>query len=238
MSLRNLLDGAALGAATMYFFDPASGQRRRRACEDQFRHLSHVVCDQWDMAVRDLHNRTAGLTSFILPRPDRDDSDEAIVDRVRSRLGHVVKHPKALEITARDGRITLKGPVLRNEERAATRCVAATPGVKDVEHRLEVHDSADIPALQNAHDPHGENHQCPLTPANRLMTLVGGLAAASYITRRPMLVLGTLAMALATSPIVKSQINEQKAVERSQAQSRRSKAAPRGRSTSKAVVEE
>jgi hypothetical protein len=36
-----LLSGAALGAATMYFFDPQLGRQRRASCMSEFNHLLH-----------------------------------------------------------------------------------------------------------------------------------------------------------------------------------------------------
>lgn len=57
------LGGAALGAVTMYYFDPQLGRRRRSVCEDQFVKLWHDTRDAAEVAGRDLAHRAQGLAA-------------------------------------------------------------------------------------------------------------------------------------------------------------------------------
>ena len=51
---------AALGALTMYFFDPARGRRRRALCMDQLTGAANTVKDVVGSKARDLTNRARG----------------------------------------------------------------------------------------------------------------------------------------------------------------------------------
>ncbi|HEX3868844.1 MAG TPA: BON domain-containing protein [Pirellulales bacterium] len=221
MGLRSFVRGAAIGAVTMYFYDPQHGRRRRAVCEDQFRHLCNVLSSGWDMAVRDLSNRTSGLVSMVLPSGYGEVDDDVLVARVRARLGHAVTHPHAIEVHAHDGYVTLKGAVLRHELEAVIRAVASTPGVRDVEPDLEIHEEADIQPLQGGRAERSESEMCPLSPASRLLTLVGGVWLASHLTRRPITLLGTMGIGLAVWPIITSQMRELEAVDQQRRQSSR-----------------
>jgi osmotically-inducible protein OsmY len=61
-----------------------------------------------------------------------------------------VSNAGAVTVTARDGRVTLQGPVLERELDDLLRAVRKVPGVRDVVNELEVHPGADkVPALQD-----------------------------------------------------------------------------------------
>ncbi|HEY1378235.1 MAG TPA: hypothetical protein VGF55_15655 [Gemmataceae bacterium] len=55
------LGGAALGAVTMYYFDPDRGRGRRSVCEDQWAARGRRAARYLDKAGRDLANRATGL---------------------------------------------------------------------------------------------------------------------------------------------------------------------------------
>ena len=61
---------------------------------------------------------------------------------MRSRIGRVVSHPHAIRVTARAGRVTLRGPILAEEVDELLACVSAVQGVTGVENWLEVHERA------------------------------------------------------------------------------------------------
>src|SRR4051794_33595276 len=97
-----LLGGAALGALTMYYFDPQSGRRRRAVCEDWFASLGHETADAAAVVGRDLTHRARGLAAEARHLVIKDHADDRIItDRVRAALGRVVSHPRAIEVTAR-----------------------------------------------------------------------------------------------------------------------------------------
>ena len=76
-------------------------------------------------------------------------SNDVLEARVRSKLGRVVSHPKALEVKAVDGLIILSGPILAAEVHPLLDAIIHVRGVKNIENYLEEHEQAgDIPALQ------------------------------------------------------------------------------------------
>jgi hypothetical protein len=139
-----------LGAGLMYYFDPDRGRSRRARARDRVRHALKAIDHEIDVTARDLSNRAHGLVArgrSLLA--DGRAFDSVIVARVRSRLGHVIAHPHAVEVTSCGGRVLLSGPVLACERRRLLSAVAAVPGVAGVEDRLQVYQRpGDHPALQ------------------------------------------------------------------------------------------
>lgn len=145
--------GLGVGAATMFLLDPHSGNRRRALVRDKAVHYSRIpdqARERLDDMLRDARNRANGMIArlrgqFTFGTP----SDDVLVARVRSRLGHVVTHPSALDVTAHDGLVTLRGPILLNEVDRALMAVRLIPGVSDLVNQLETHVTADgVPGLQ------------------------------------------------------------------------------------------
>jgi len=65
--------------------------------------------------------------------------DDILVARVESKIGRVVSHPGAIDVRAKDGRVTLRGPVLASEVNNLIGGVRSVRGVTDVEDQLTVH---------------------------------------------------------------------------------------------------
>src|SRR5688500_1210728 len=106
-----MLSGAGLGAALMYAFDPDRGKRRRALVKDKLVSASDKAVDAASATARDLRNRAQGLYASVASSTE-DTSDEVLVARVRSKMGRVVSHPSAIEVTSDQGRIALSGPIL------------------------------------------------------------------------------------------------------------------------------
>jgi hypothetical protein len=145
-----MLTGASFGATIMYMLDPDLGRRRRALVKDQFASLPNTFQDAASVTARDLKNRSTGFFSEARARLlDNQASDEVLIDRVRSKLGFFVRHPSAIEVQARDGRIILSGPVLSDEVQQLLDGVRLVRGVRDVENHLEVHsEPGNVPGLQ------------------------------------------------------------------------------------------
>lgn len=146
--------GVSLGARLMYMLDPGHGRRRRAMARDRVLWLAHQAELTVDRGVRDLFHRARGVAdetySLLSPKPV---TDQALRDRVRSRLGRATSHPHAIEVEARDGWVTLKGAVLQEEVRRVLWAVRAVPGVKHVDNRMQAHPQADVPDLQGGSPP-------------------------------------------------------------------------------------
>jgi hypothetical protein len=122
-----MLAGGAAGvsAAAIYLFHPERGSAHRAK-------------------IRDLRNRAVGLGAGLRYRvAGRKVDDTVLVERVRSRLGLASGHAKAIEVSSTDGRLRLAGDVLADEHDAVVRTVSRTPGVRDVDDALVVHETID-----------------------------------------------------------------------------------------------
>jgi Putative phospholipid-binding domain. len=139
-----------IGAALMYFFDPDSGRRRRALLRDKGTSMVKKSKDAVSATAKNLSNRASGLVAGAKSSVSEDHlTDEVLVNRVRSEMGRVVSHPSAVQVTANQGRVTLTGAVLADEEEKLLEGVRSVRGVTDVENRLEVHTTADtISALR------------------------------------------------------------------------------------------
>jgi hypothetical protein len=146
---RTLLMGLGLGVGLMYFMDPERGRRRRALVRDKVAHTTRVSSNALGAVGLDLGHRVTGLLARargVLHRRPVDDG--VLVERVRAKLGRVVSHPHAIDVNAMNGYVRLRGPVLQPEAIRLVRAVARVPGVRDVIDALDVHLTADIPALQ------------------------------------------------------------------------------------------
>src|SRR6185369_8161518 len=126
-----LLFGAGLGAGTaaMFLLDPDRGKRRRALVGDKLAVLTRMTGDCIEVTTRDVTNRTRGLVSEIKSRLSSEQpADSVLVDRVRSKLGRAVSHPSAIKVTAKDGNVTLAGPILASEVPHLLSCVKWTAG--------------------------------------------------------------------------------------------------------------
>ena len=104
-------------------------------------------------------------------------SDAVLVDRIRSRMGHVVSHPRTIEVTADAGQVVMRGPVFAAEVDRLLSSVAGITGVKNVENRLEVHETAEnVPALQAGIEPGGTRFEVlqQIWPASATAVVAAG----------------------------------------------------------------
>ena len=182
---KGLLLGAGLGAAAMFLLDPARGKRRRTLVRDKLAMVTRMTGDCIDVTTRDVTNRTRGLISEIKSRISSEQPDDSVlVDRVRSKLGRVVSHPSAINVTAQNGTVTLSGPVLADEVPHLLSCVKWTAGVQDINNNLDVHEEAENhPALQGGRERTGGRFallQENWSPTARLLAGTAGASLAVY----------------------------------------------------------
>jgi hypothetical protein len=135
-----LVNGMIIGAMIMYIFDEHRGAKRRAYARDKLVRAGHLLGRTINKRSRDLMHRVAGsvaeLRSSIRDRAV-DIPDEILVSRVRSQLGHVVAHPGLLEVSAREGFVSVRGPVLREEVEGIEKRLGKIRGVKDCRLDLE-----------------------------------------------------------------------------------------------------
>jgi uncharacterized membrane protein len=141
--------GGALAAAVAFAL---AKPLRRAQARDRVKSAAAHTRSLFKKAGVDARNRLVGKAAATKSRLRRDDtSDEKLMARVRTQLGHVVSHPHAIEVQAHQGRVTVSGPILRREVGRLLRTIRSVRGVHGVENRLEPHDRGDaVPALQGA----------------------------------------------------------------------------------------
>lgn len=213
MNWTPLVVGLGLGAGLAYVLDPNQGRRRRAYLRDQSVQAANRLGRSLPVTATDLKNRAQGLAAEARARLRRESvPDEVLVERVRSAMGRAVSHPHAIEVMAENGRVTLQGPVLENEENALVAVVASVRGVENVDNRLERHRGpGNLPELQPGSTRPGRyglaRENWP--PAARLLAgITGGSLIAYGVSRRGglgtslgMLGLGLLARGATNLPL-------------------------------------
>jgi uncharacterized membrane protein len=177
------------GAGLMYLFDPDRGACRRARLKDKAAHAINKTGAAAGSVSRDLTNRVRGLAAqagSVFKSGDAD--DDTLAARVRSKMGRAVSHPGAIEVTARDGVVTLGGDALIHEVDALLSCARSTPGVRGVDNQLQIHNRpGDIPNLQGGRARGGarfELMQSNWAPATRLLAALTGGALMGVCLRR------------------------------------------------------
>jgi len=170
----------AAGAATMYLLDRNRGRRRRALLRDQVVHSQHELTRLAGKTARDISHHVEGLAAKAGSLFSTQElPDYALDDRVRSAMGHVVSHPGAIDVTSRDGLVTLTGWIVAREAEPFLRAVAGVRGVKRVASRLSVTEHPEhISDLQGGIPRTGrrwELFQQRWSPATRV--LIGGVSA-------------------------------------------------------------
>ena len=182
------LMGLSLGSCVMFVLDPDRGGRRRALIRDRLVSAAHETHDAVTGATTHLGNRATGKLARIKRRffGPMTVSDRVLADRVRAQLGRLVSHPRAVDVTARHGVVEVSGPVLRDERASLLAAIAFVPGIVKVEDRLDVHDWADVPALQGGvtriEASRPERHLRPALGASLGLGVIA--AAALYAARR------------------------------------------------------
>jgi uncharacterized membrane protein len=210
-----IIGAAGVGAGVMYLLDPEAGRRRRHRAIDGCVSLTHRSQTFFGRASRDIGHRLKGAAAEARHAFTRDDASGArLAARIRARIGRVVSHPHAIDVSVEDGRVILSGPILEREVDELVSAVSGIRGVGVVENRLEPHETGlGIPALQGGSPrvERGELMQENWTPAIRVGAMLAGAGMAAYgIARKDALgaALGTigvgfLARGLSNRPMTK-----------------------------------
>ncbi|HLA75416.1 MAG TPA: SRPBCC family protein [Gammaproteobacteria bacterium] len=185
-----LMRGLGLGAGLMYLLDPDKGRRRRALLRDKALYLWHKTAHTTGTMTRDLQQRTRGIIAeaqTLFKQPAQVD-DSVLAERVRAKLGRIVSHPHAIGVSAREGRVTLSGPILADEIDTLLLWTRAVPGVRGVENQLEAHhEPGHISALQGG-APRANKDYASLaeqwSPGAQLIGGLGGGALLSYGVKR------------------------------------------------------
>jgi hypothetical protein len=177
--------GLGLGTGLMFLLDPDRGKRRRALLRDKCVWSARKTGEAAQVTARDLRNRAQGIASSVQSRFTSKPVDDAkLTDRVRSKMGRVVSHPGAIQVTAQDGVVTVAGPILLDEVPHLLAEVNRVSGVKEVVNNLEPHAQGDNhPALQGGRERQGSRPdflQENWSPATRFIAGALGASLAAY----------------------------------------------------------
>ena len=133
---------AGFGAGVLFaaLVDPRRGAARRALLRDKALSFLRRARMEAQREARDLSQRAQGA-DYEATHGGEDVPDDILVERVRAQLGRPVSHPRAIEVRADSGCITLSGPILRNEVDDTIARVARVRGVKSVRNALDVQDA-------------------------------------------------------------------------------------------------
>ena len=189
-TLLAIIGTTGLGVLTVYILDPVTGRMRRAKARDQLTRFQRKAKDAASVTARDLRNRAVGTFAEGRAKIFGETVDDTVlVERVRSKLGFMVRHPSFIDVRASDGRVTLSGPILSDEVQQLVRGVAAVRGVCDVENILEVHERAEeVPGFEaDIPKPSGETIdllQRHWAPSTRFLIGTAGAALALLANHR------------------------------------------------------
>ncbi len=193
VNARSALAGLVAGAAAVALLEPRGGARRRDLLVQRTAHAGKAARQFGAKAVRDLANRSRGLVASARSSARETTApDEVLRERVRARLGRFSSHPSATEVSAHEGVVELRGPVLEAEAERVLRGVRRVRGVRELVDHLERHaEPGNVPGLQGGAGragPRPELMQENWAPGTRLLTFASGtwLAASGLRMRRPM----------------------------------------------------
>jgi CBS domain-containing protein len=173
-----------LGVGLMYMLDPARGRYRRSVVRDKAYSLYSDVGYAAGKVQRDMRNRMSGVVAAAKSKVSSEDTadDRKLEARIRSRMGRVISHPRAVHVTVSGGQVTLDGDILASESSALLSEVRSVTGVQNVDNRLQVHESAEhVSSLQGGAERSGSRMnfmQSNWAPATRVVggAIGGGLA--------------------------------------------------------------
>lgn len=144
----------AAGMVAMYYFDEQNGRRRRALLGDKARSATRRGLHSGKQEARHLANQARGVAATgNLERTSHrpPDNDWQLHERIRAEMGHVVRHPGAIDVLVRDGRVTLGGDILKSEVGPLLACVRGIAGVQHVDNQLSEHEHPDgISSLQGS----------------------------------------------------------------------------------------
>lgn len=179
--LLSSIGATATAAAMMFFLDPKRGRRRRALVRDKTFHFTRDAGTSLGRASRDLGNRTRGVaaTTWSCVRPHASPDDDVLAERVRSKLGRVVSHPRAIEVSVRDGIVALRGDIVQSEVPHVMRRIYSVPDVKDVRNEMRTHrNEADFPGFPIArHGGDGGFRRAHLPGVRLALGAAGGAMA-------------------------------------------------------------
>jgi hypothetical protein len=160
-----MLTGTGLGCLAMYALDPETGRTRRALARDKMTKIQKKAGEAAVVTARDLKDRTLGTLAEGRSLFERSVDDAVLVERVRSRLGYLVRYPSSIHVHADGSRVFLSGSAFADECEQLIHGMKSIRGVREVDNRLQIHERAeDFPGLQGELKPRPTGRPIDLMP--------------------------------------------------------------------------
>jgi hypothetical protein len=175
------LGAVGAGAGLMFLLDPDRGGSRRGFIGDKALHVAKFFGRGVARHSRDMANRAQGMVAETSARVARETvPDQVLAERVRSKIGRVVTHPRAIDVTAERGVVELRGAMLRSERPRAIRVAESVRGVRAVQHDalMTYSDEQHVTNVQSGSRP---RELKPAKTSNKRGSLRTGLALVSGV---------------------------------------------------------
>jgi hypothetical protein len=149
-SARSSVLGAGIGVTSMFLLDPARGARRRALIRKKVSFARRKTMDAAGATWRDMSNRMYGLQARGRSLFVREAIDDATLkERVKTALGRVTTHPRAISVSVDNRCVRLSGDALASEARSIVSAVSRVRGVAKVQSNLRTHAGANnVPMLR------------------------------------------------------------------------------------------
>jgi osmotically-inducible protein OsmY len=153
----NVTAAFAAGAIAMYYLDSTMGRRRRVLVRDKIVGVSHDAADFVEAKGKRMVDRVKGVVatgSLDRKSSTEPQSDAQLRERVRSRMGHLVSHPLAIEVSVEDGVVRLSGQILAHELDGLLSQLTDMTGVRKVHNALAtLNDPSGFAESQRGQEP-------------------------------------------------------------------------------------
>jgi uncharacterized membrane protein len=173
-----LFVGAVLSSAATLIAAALAARPQRRRLFESIEHGASGTRNLLGKAARDARNRAVGAVASTRAVLHRDTaSDEKLVARVRSRLGHVVAHPHAMDVSVSGGHVVVAGPIMRGQRERVIREVRRVRGVRGVTAQLREEDEA---IVRRASSEIAQERWIPSLRAAASITGVAAIASSAF----------------------------------------------------------
>jgi hypothetical protein len=133
LSRLGLLGALAAGALAMYYLDPELGRRRRGL-------LAELVRSGLPAARREARREGRARRAYHRVTQADPQSDAQLRDQIQTRLGRLVSHPGAIDVSVSNGVVRLSGRVLAKERSGLLDQVQQMAGVQKLINAMTAYD--------------------------------------------------------------------------------------------------
>lgn len=197
--------GLCTGAAASVLARSEFGQRRRAAMARSGKELFEKAAQRGKKALEDSEHRLIGLAAQWFGKTNKEQPlDRVLEERIRSRMGRIVSHPRKIHVVCDHGVAILWGIALEDEIFRLIEAVERIPGVTEVVDHLDMATPEQLPAAHTDSLKAARNEiRLNWSPSRRLMVGATGAALAVHGLRRKDR-LGTVLAVLGAGMVVRS----------------------------------